>query len=199
MDSAIRIRHLGSDTRLFGSVRDSIARSARKFAYFSEHLHHLKSNLVRSQRFSSREARKKFVIWALLVRIHLLLPLLLHSACYVRVPPYDFRPSPKIHDGGGPAPPVSATGGGGRAPGAPPPVSAPELGCARRKRNPLQLSTRMQSELESKLEERRKLVEEVNHAAPPTNSAPKTPPGPPQPFARAKRLPSFWTFSDSNF
>ena len=95
MDSAIRIRHLGSDTRLFGSVRDSIARSARKFAYFSEHLHHLKSNLVRSQRFSSREARKKFVIWALLVRIHLLLPLLLHSRLLRKGPPIRFSALPQ--------------------------------------------------------------------------------------------------------
>ena len=48
---------------------------------------------------------KKIVIWALLVRIHLLLPLLLHSARYVRVSPYDFRPSPQNPRRRGPGPP----------------------------------------------------------------------------------------------
>ena len=57
--------------------------------------------------YSPPSLAKKFAIWALLVRIHFLLPLLLHSARYIR-PPLRFSVLPQ------------KPRRGGRAPGAPP-------------------------------------------------------------------------------
>ena len=101
-----------AQTQYFLVVLGIVSREARENLHIFRNICTTLSQIWCDLRgFHRAKARKKFVIWALLVRIHLLLPLLLHSACYVRVPPYDFRPSPKIHDGGGPAPgapPVSA-------------------------------------------------------------------------------------------
>ena len=123
MDSAIRIRHLGSDIRLFGSVRYSIARSARKFAIF-RNICTTFSQIWCDLRGFNRAKREK---------ICNLGPSGAYSPPFAptsslrplrKGPPLRFSALPQNPRRRGPGPPPSARRGG-RAPGAPPPLYPP--------------------------------------------------------------------------
>ena len=126
MDSAIRIRHLGSDTRLFGSVRDSIAQSARKFAIF-RNICTTFSQIWCDLRGFNRAKREK---------ICNLGPSGAYSPPFAptsslrplrKGPPLRFSALPQNPRRRGPGPPPVSATGGARGPRSPPLVSAPGL------------------------------------------------------------------------